>query len=122
MKFTKEHEWVQIETNTATVGITDFAQKQLGDIVSIDLPKIGSVVKQGKEIAMIDSMKASSPVYSPISGKVTDANKELEASPQTINKSAQHEGWIAKIEIMDSKELDNLMTEEQYKKFLEESK
>ena len=122
MKFTKEHEWIEIKGNIATIGITDYAQKQLGDIVSIDLPKIGTVVKSGKEIAMVDSMKASSPVYSPISGKIIEINSGLENTPQMINKSPLQEGWIAKLEAMDVKELEHLMTEEQYKKLLEESK
>jgi glycine cleavage system H protein len=121
MKFSKEHEWVEVSGNIAVIGITDHAQKQLGDIVSIDLPKAGAVVKQGKEIAMVDSMKASSPVYAPVSGKIIDVNKGLEDAPQVINKSAQKEGWIVKVELVSPGELDSLMTEEQYRKFVEES-
>jgi glycine cleavage system H protein len=122
MKFTKEHEWVDVAGNVATIGITDFAQGQLGDIVSIDLPKVGRDIKAGKEIAMVDSMKASSPVYAPVSGKVVEINANLQGAPQTMNKSPHKDGWIVKIQLADVNETEKLMTEEQYKKFLEESK
>lgn len=119
MKFTKEHEWVELSGNTATVGITNYAQSHLGDVVSIDLPNIGKKMKQFEEMAMIDSMKASSPVYSPLSGEVIEVNKELESAPQTINESPEEKGWIAKLKVASAKEMDNLMNEEQYKKFVE---
>jgi glycine cleavage system H protein len=94
----------------------------LGDSVSVELPKVGAAVSLGKEIAMVDSMKASSPVYAPVSGKVVEANAGLDGQPQLINKSPHKDGWIAKIQISDSRELDSLMTEEEYRRFLEESK
>ncbi|MEW6329047.1 MAG: glycine cleavage system protein GcvH [Candidatus Micrarchaeota archaeon] len=119
MKFTKEHEWVELSGNTATMGITDYAQGHLGDVVSIDLPKIGKKVKQFEEMAIIDSMKASSPVYAPVSGEVIEVNKELEGSPQLVNESPQRKGWIAKLKIASAKEMDNLMGEEEYRKFVE---
>ncbi len=119
MKFTKEHEWVELNGNTATVGITDYAQNHLGDVVSIDLPKIGKKVKQFEEMAIIDSMKASSPVYAPVSGEVIEVNKELEAAPQLVNESPQEKGWIAKLKITNAKEMDNLMGEDEYRKFVE---
>lgn len=121
MKFTKEHEWVEVEGDIATVGITDFAQGQLGEIVSIDLPKTGAQVIAGKEIAMVDSMKASSPIYSPVSGTIIELNAELDEQPQIINKSAQKDGWIVKIKVSHPDEINTLLSLEQYKKLLEES-
>ena len=122
MKFTKEHEWVETVGEIATVGITDFAQKQLGDIVSIDLPKIGVIIKQGIEIGMVDSMKASSPIFSPVSGEIVEINKSLEGAPETLNKSAQTDGWIAKIKLTNKSELDSLLSKEQYMKITEAPK
>ncbi|MFH1470627.1 MAG: glycine cleavage system protein GcvH [Candidatus Micrarchaeota archaeon] len=120
MKFTKEHEWAKLEGDVATVGITDYAQSHLGDIVSLDLPKAGAKVAQFKEMAMIDSMKASSPVYSPVSGEIVAVNGELTGSPQLVNQSPQEKGWLVKIKVSNPKEMDSLMDEAQYKKFCEE--
>ncbi|MFH0818049.1 MAG: glycine cleavage system protein GcvH [Candidatus Micrarchaeota archaeon] len=122
MKFTKEHEWVRLEGDVATVGITNYAQSHLGDIVSLDLPKVGTNVKQSAEVAMIDSMKASSPVYSPVSGEVVAINGEITSSPQLVNESPEEKGWMLKIKVSNKKELDALMDEGQYKKFCEEKK
>ncbi len=122
MRFTKEHEWVELEGDIATVGITDHAQHQLGDIVSLDLPKVGTKVKQFSEFAMIDSMKASSPIYSPVSGEVEEVNAELGTSPQLVNESAQEKGWMIKVKVSNPKEIEGLMSEEQYKKFCGEKK
>ncbi|MFH1447448.1 MAG: glycine cleavage system protein GcvH [Candidatus Micrarchaeota archaeon] len=121
MKFTKEHEWVKLEGDVATVGITDYAQEQLGDVVSIDMPTVGKTVKQNDELLIIDSMKASSPVYAPVSGEVVEVNSELENSPQMVNESPLEKGWMAKLKVSDLSELDKLMGEEEYKKFVEES-
>jgi glycine cleavage system H protein len=122
MKFTKEHEWVELSGDIATIGITDFAQKQLGDIVSIDLPKVGVKIQQGAEIGMVDSMKASSPIFSPISGEILEVNKSLEGAPETLNKDAQTNGWIAKIKINNKSELDTLLSEDDYRKISEAPK
>lgn len=117
--YTKEHEWVNIEENTATVGITDYAQESLGDITFVELPKVGSEVEQFEEFASVESVKAASDIFSPISGKVIEVNTELETEPGLINKSVYENGWIAKIEISDPEETSNLMTASEYKKFLE---
>lgn len=118
MKFTKEHEWVEVKDGIAIIGISDYAQHALGDIVSLELPKIGAVFKQGQAIGVVDSMKASSEVYSPVSGEVLEANKELEANPQWLNESPQEKGWMAKLKASNLAELDSLMDEESYKKYI----
>ena len=120
IQFTKEHEWILMKDNIGLVGITDFAQKQLGDIVSVELPSVGSEFKQNDAMAIIDSVKASSDIYCPIDGKVVAVNEELLQSPELINKSPFESGWIVKLEPSDTSQLENLMTEEQYKKFVGE--
>lgn len=120
--FTKDHEWVEVHGDIATIGITDFAQKQLGDIVSIELPKTGDSFELGGALAIVDSMKASSDVYSPISGEVTESNTALLNNPQWINEEPYGKGWIAKIRIKNRHELDNLMSHEQYQKHIGEQK
>lgn len=117
--YTKEHEWVNIEGNIATVGITDYAQESLGDITFVELPKVGREVEQFEEFASVESVKAASDIFSPISGKVIEVNAELETKPGLINKSVYENGWIAKIEIPDPEETSNLMTASEYRKFLE---
>jgi len=120
IQFTKEHEWILMKDNIAVVGITDFAQKQLGDIVSVELPSVGSEFKQNDAMAIIDSVKASSDIYCPIDGKVVAVNEELLQSPELINKSPFELGWIVKLEPSDTSQLENLMAEEEYKKFVGE--
>ena len=120
IQFTKEHEWILMKDNIAVVGITDFAQKQLGDIVSVELPSVGSEFKQNDAMAIIDSVKASSDIYCPIDGKVVAVNEELLQSPELINKSPFESGWIVKLEPSDTSQLENLMAEEEYKKFVGE--
>ncbi len=117
--YTKEHEWVNIENNVATVGITDYAQEALGDITFVELPAIDAEVDQFEEFATVESVKAASDIFSPISGKVIEVNVDLESEPGLINKSAYERGWLAKIEISDPDEASNLMTAEEYRKFLE---
>lgn len=121
MKYTKEHEWVNVAGQSGTVGITEHAQSQLGEIVSIELPKVGLIVTKGKEMAMVDSMKASSPVYAPVSGKIIEINSILEEQPQLINQSAQDKGWLVKIALSNPHELNELLDENAYKKLIEES-
>jgi len=117
-KFTESHEWVIIENELALVGISDFAQKQLGDIVSVELPKVGKEFKKKDTIAIIDSIKASSDIYCPIDGVIEKINEELIEHPELINKSPYESGWIVKIKPQDKGQLDSLMTQEQYDKFV----
>jgi glycine cleavage system H protein len=118
-RYTKEHEWVKAEGGRARVGITDHAQSELGDIVYVELPAEGREVKQGETLATVESVKAVSDVYAPVSGKVVEVNRKLEAEPELINKSPHEQGWLAIIEMSDSKELERLMTAEEYERFLE---
>ena len=114
VKFSKEHEWIKVDDNIATIGITKHATEMLGDIVFVELPEIDSEVNQGDEAAVVESVKAASEVYSPVSGKVIDVNSSLEDSPETVNLSAFEEGWFFKIEVTDISELENLLSPEQY--------
>lgn len=125
LKFTKEHEWIKIINEgavAAIIGITDFAQEQLGDIVSIELPKSGSSFKRMQAMAIVDSVKASSDIYAPISGEVIEANENLIEKPEIINQSPYDLGWIVKIKPLDMKELESLMTNEEYDRYVGEIK
>jgi len=117
--YTKEHEWVSIEGNVATVGISDYAQETLGDITFIELPSVHDEMEQFGEFASIESVKAASDIFSPMSGKVIEVNHDLELDPSVINKSCYEKGWIAKLEISDMDEKNNLMTVDEYRSFLE---
>ena len=117
--YTKEHEWVKVEGQMATVGITAYAQEQLGDITFVELPEIKKSVKQFEGLCSIESVKAASDVYAPLSGEVAEVNKELETSPELINSSPFQQGWIAKLEISDLNEKANLMDSATYRTFLE---
>lgn len=116
LKYSKEHEWLMIEDGKAKVGITNFAQLALGDIVYVELPKIGKEIKQGESMGVVESVKAVSEVYSPLSGKVVEVNEELTNSPDSINQEP-YESWIALVEVADQGELNELMDEEQYAKY-----
>lgn len=116
--YTSEHEWVRMEGEKATVGITAYAQEQLGDITFVELPEVGKSVKQFDEICSIESIKAASDLYAPLSGKVVELNKKLESLPQLINSSPYQEGWIVKLEISDPNEKDKLMNSIGYRAFL----
>lgn len=118
LKYTKDHEWLKIEGSVATVGITDFAQSELGDLVFVDLPKIGSELKRGDVLCVVESTKAASDVYAPISGRVAEVNSSLEADPQHINLDPYGQGWIAKLEGIDAAETGDLMSEDEYKTHL----
>ncbi|NVD45536.1 glycine cleavage system protein GcvH [Qipengyuania atrilutea] len=115
--FTEEHEWIDVEGDSATVGITDYAQEQLGDIVFVELPDIGAQVAKGKDAAVVESVKAASDVYSPITGEVTEANDALEDDPELVNSSPEEDGWFFKLTIADKSELEGLMDEAAYKSF-----
>ena len=120
-KFLSSHEWAKLEEDgKVTVGISDYAQDQLGDIVFVELPEIDSEVNQGDEVAVVESVKAASEVYSPVSGKVIDVNSSLEDSPETVNLSAFEEGWFFKIEATDISELENLLLPEQYSEYCQD--
>lgn len=116
--FTKDHEWVSIEGAAATVGITDYAQEQLGELVFVELPVIGKQVNAHDEIAIVESSKAASDVYSPVKGKVIEVNQELETRPELINDNCYKGGWIAKLQLTDPKSHEDLMDTEQYKEYV----
>ncbi|AEX84598.1 glycine cleavage system protein H [Marinitoga sp. 1135] len=117
-KYTKTHEWVEVEGNIATIGITAHAAEELGDITYVDLPEEGKEIKKGEALCAVESVKSASDVYSPVSGKVIEVNSELDASPELINDDAENAGWIVKMEISDESELDELLSEEEYKNSL----
>jgi len=119
LKFTKSHEWVRVERNIATVGITDYAQSQLGDIVFIELPKAGQSLKKSSQLGTIESTKAASELYTPISGEITQINSDLINNPQWINESAFDKGWMAKVKLEDPAELDSLLDENAYRELVE---
>ena len=116
-KFSKDHEWIRVEGDTATVGITDHAQGQLGDVVFVELPEIGRKVKAGEACAVVESVKAASDVYAPISGEVTGGNDALSNTPSMVNEDAQGKGWFFKLKLADPKELDKLMDKSAYDAF-----
>ena len=115
--FTDEHEWIDVEGDTATVGITDFAQGQLGDIVFVELPDVGSVIDKGKDAAVVESVKAASDVYAPISGEIMETNEALEDDPALVNTSPEEDGWFFKMTIGDKSQFDGLMDLAAYKSF-----
>ncbi|RKX42711.1 MAG: glycine cleavage system protein GcvH [Thermotogae bacterium] len=119
-RFTKTHEWIQVENSVGTIGITEYAQEKLGDVVYADLPEVGKTVKKGEILLSLESVKAASDVYAPVSGKVVEVNAALEDKPEIVNKDAEGEGWLVKVEIIDPAELDDLLNEEDYKKLCEE--
>jgi glycine cleavage system H protein len=122
LKFTKEHEWITIKDGTVIIGISDFAQEQLGDIVSIELPKAGGFFKQGQTMAIVDSVKASSDIYAPISGEIIEVNEGLIEKPEMINQSPYDLGWIAKIKPTNMEEFEGLMAKEKYDRYIGEIK
>jgi glycine cleavage system H protein len=116
--FTEEHEWIDVEGEIATVGITDFAQEQLGDIVFVELPAEGATFEKGDDAAVVESVKAASDVYSPVSGEVVEVNGALEGEPALANSDAEEDGWFFKLRLTDASELDGLMNEAAYAKFI----
>jgi glycine cleavage system H protein len=119
-RFTKDHEWVRQEGDVAVIGITDYAQEQLGDVVYVELPEIGRQVAQGKEAAVVESAKAASEVYAPVSGEVVSVNDAIAGDPAKVNADAMGDGWFMKIRLADPKELDGLMDEAAYRAFIAE--
>jgi glycine cleavage system H protein len=116
--FTDEHEWIDVDGDIATVGITDYAQGQLGDIVFVELPTPGTAVEKGKDAAVVESVKAASDVYAPISGEVTQGNPALEEDPALVNTSPEEDGWFFKMRVGDASELEGLMDAAAYKEFI----
>ena len=120
LKFAKSHEWVRVESDgTVTVGISDHAQGALGDLVYVELPEVGSTVQAGNGVAVVESVKAASDIYAPVSGEVIEVNAALSDKPETINEDAFGDGWIFKLKISDKSELDNLLTPDEYAELAE---
>jgi len=118
-KYTKDHEWVAVDGDIATVGISVYAQEQLGDVVFVEVPDMGRELDKGDELAVVESVKAASEVYAPIKGEVVAVNEDLEDKPSLVNEDAQGAGWFAKIKIEDTSDLDELMDEAAYKEYTE---
>jgi glycine cleavage system H protein len=121
LQYTKEHEWIKVEDNVGTVGITAFAQDQLGDVVFVELPTVGRVLKQGEQFGVVESVKTVSDLYSPVSGKVVAINDALEASPELVNQGSYEQGWMLKIEITNTGELGELLDSAAYDAFVKEA-
>jgi glycine cleavage system H protein len=119
VKYTKEHEWVRVEDDVATIGITNYAQEQLGDVVFVELPEVDSEVEPGNEFAVVESVKAASEVYSPIGGTVVEVNEDLAAKPGLVNEDAEGEGWFVKVKLSDPDEVDELMDAPAYKAYVD---
>ena len=116
--YTKEHEWAKVDGDTATIGITDYAQEQLGEITFVELPTVGKEVGQKGELAVVESSKAASDVYAPVAGKITEVNSDLESTPEKINEDCYDAGWICTLEITDEKSIKGLMDSKQYEAYL----
>ena len=119
--YTEEHEWVLIEEEIVTVGISDFAQDQLGDVVFVELPEVGDQLETGKPLGVVESVKAVSDVYSPVSGEVVEVNSELPDEPEMLNTSPYEDGWMVKIKLNDTGELEDLLDAAGYQEFIEQS-
>jgi glycine cleavage system H protein len=120
IRYTKDHEWVRLDGNTATIGISNYAQEQLGDVVFVELPDIGKTLAKGDEAAVVESVKAASEIYAPMSGEVIEVNEGLDGDPGKVNTDAEGEAWFLKLKVEDDSEFDDLMDEVEYKEFLEE--
>ncbi|PLX79536.1 MAG: glycine cleavage system protein H [Desulfuromonas sp.] len=120
LKYTEEHEWVLVEENIATIGITDFAQDQLGDVVFVELPDVGVEVEEGKPFGVVESVKAVSDIYAPLTGEVVEVNEELPDTPEMVNTSPYEDAWMIKIKLSDPKEVDDLMDAAAYEEFIED--
>lgn len=117
-RYTKDHEYVRVDGDVGTVGISDYAQGQLGDVVFVELPVVGKAVTKGGEAAVVESVKAASEVYAPVSGEVVEVNGELEAAPGTVNEDPAGKGWFVKIKLADASELEGLMSEAEYQNYV----
>ncbi len=121
LKYTREHEWVSIDGSVATIGITDHAQEQLGDVVFVELPTVGDRVEKADAFGVVESTKAVSDVYAPLSGEVSEVNDDLPDNPELINEDPYGDGWMVKITLGDKADLEDLMTADEYRKFIEDS-
>lgn len=117
-KFAKSHEWIVVENDVGTVGITDHAQHELTDIVFVDVPKIGTITQAGKPCCVVESVKSASDIYSPMSGEVIDSNKNVTDDPSLVNRSAEGDGWLFKIKLTNTSEWDTLLTQDEYKQMI----
>lgn len=120
LKFSKDHEWVKSEDNVKTIGITDFAQSELGDIVFVELPEVDDEINEGDTFGSVESVKTVSELYAPVSGKVVESNEELEDSPEFVNESPYEKAWMVKVELSDESQLDDLLSADQYKEMIGE--
>jgi glycine cleavage system H protein len=120
LQYTRDHEWARVQGNRVTVGVTDFAQDQLGDVVYVELPEVGDVIKKGEAFGVVESTKAVSDLFAPLSGKVVEVNAPLADAPETVNEDPYEEGWMIVVESSDAKELKELMDAPTYRKFVEE--
>jgi glycine cleavage system H protein len=120
LKYTKEHEWCRLKGNRAVIGITDHAQGQLGDIVYVELPEVGDTVKKGESFGVVESTKAVSELFAPVTGKVVEVNDPLSDAPETVNEDPYEEGWMIQVEVSDTAELSHLLDAAGYRKFIEE--
>ena len=118
--YTRDHEWIKVEGNVITIGVTDYGQKKLREVVYVELPTIGQRVEEGEAIATLESVKASAEVYTPASGKVIEVNSKLVDSPELVNDDPYGDGWIAKIELEEEREFEDLMEPDEYRKYLED--
>lgn len=118
-RYTRDHEWIRLDGDIGVVGITAYAQSQLGDVVFVELPKVGTRLAKGDEAAVVESVKAASEVYAPAAGDVVAVNETLEGSPATVNEDAEGAGWFLKLKLADAKELDQLMSEDDYRHYVE---
>ncbi|MEW6061362.1 MAG: glycine cleavage system protein GcvH [Bacteroidota bacterium] len=118
LKYTKDHEWIRIEGNIGTVGITDYAQSELGDVVFVELPAVGKKVEFGQSFGTVEAVKAVSDLYSPVTGEVTEINKEIQDSPELVNKEPYERGWMIKVKLANIEEVKNLLDAEAYKKLI----
>lgn len=119
-KYSKEHEWVKVEGNTATIGITEYAQGELGDIVFVELPDVNDEINEGDTFGSVESVKTVSELYAPVSGKIVETNDELEDSPEFVNESPYEKAWMVKVELSDESQLDELLSAEQYSEMIGE--
>ncbi len=119
LRYSLEHEWVLVEEDAATIGVTDYAQEQLGDVVFVELPKLDTQLTKDEPFSVVESVKAVSDIYAPVSGRVTEVNTELTNSPETVNEDPYGDAWLVQIELSDPEELDSLMTAEEYEQSIE---
>jgi glycine cleavage system H protein len=120
LKYTREHEWIRLDGNKAEIGITDHAQKSLGDIVFVELPNVGDEFEAGEEFGTIESVKAVSSLFSPMAGKVTDINSELADRPETVNEDCYDDGWLIRVELSEPEKQDELLSRDEYEQFVQE--